>query len=73
MCEGLALTAHLSTVELEVTQAAAMRHLLHDRSNVEVLAGDWWQLERKVPFDLLFVDARPPKYGLADDLLTESL
>jgi predicted O-methyltransferase YrrM len=66
MADALAPTARLLTVELDATRARSVSSLVAGRSNVEVLEGDWTELERYGPFDLLFIDARPPKYDDAD-------
>jgi predicted O-methyltransferase YrrM len=67
MCEALAPTAGLVTVELEASQAESVRALLGERPNVTILSGDWRQLAAHAPFDLLFIDARPAKWEDAQD------
>jgi predicted O-methyltransferase YrrM len=67
MCEALAPTAGLVTVELEASQAEGVRALLGERPNVTILSGDWRRLAEHAPFDLLFIDVRPPKWEDASD------
>jgi predicted O-methyltransferase YrrM len=56
----LASAAHPSTtlvsIELDPARAAAARDLFADLPDVTVLTGDWAELERHGPFDLLALD-----------------
>lgn len=51
----------LFTVESDPERAAAVRELFAGDPDVQVLEGDWRELEAEAPFDLLYVDARPAK------------
>lgn len=61
MAYGLAPSAHLVTVELDVQAAQAAASLFHGQDNVQVIAGDWRELLFHGPFRLLFIDARDAK------------
>jgi predicted O-methyltransferase YrrM len=57
LASGLAAGASLTTVELDAQLAGAARELFIGRADVEVFAGDWFEvMPRLGPFDLLFFD-----------------
>lgn len=62
IASGLANTAKLTSVELDPDLAGVARGLFEDKSNVEVLAGDWLGVMPPVaPFDLVFSDGGGPQ------------
>ena len=79
IASGLADTARLTSVELDPNLADVARKLFEDKSNVEILTGDW--LERMpplAPFDLVFFDGggqqalKPENWQMIASLLKPS-
>lgn len=55
--------ATLLSVEIDPARTAAVRALLAERADVEVLAGDWQEVPAgEEPFDLLFMDVGVRRY-----------
>ena len=66
---GATPDARLVTVEREADRAAAVARLVADDPRATVLSGDWELIAARAPFDLLFVDAAPPKHRVPERVL----
>lgn len=66
---GATPDARLVTVEREADRAAAVARLFAGDPRVTVLSGDWELIAAHAPFDLLFVDAAPPKHRFPERVL----
>lgn len=61
--------ARLVTVEQDSQRAKAVEELLSAEQKATVLHGDWTEILRKGPFDLLFLDAKAAKEAPAETFL----
>ena len=68
LVSGCAPDTRLITVEREPARAVAASDLFADDARVTVLSGDWERIAEYAPFDLLFVDAAPPKHQHPDQI-----
>lgn len=62
LLSGCAPNSQLITVERQPARAAAVQAIFAADARVTVLSGDWELIVAHAPFDLLFVDAAPPKH-----------
>jgi predicted O-methyltransferase YrrM len=69
LLDGATPDARLVTVEREADRAGEVARLFADDPRVTVLSGDWELIAAHAPFDLLFVDAAPPKHSFPAQLL----
>ena len=69
LLSGCAPDARLTTVERDPDRAAAVRDMFATDARLTVLSGDWTLIAEHAPFDLLFVDAAPPKHQYPDRVL----
>jgi len=61
IASALEPTSELVTVELDETLARRSAGIFADLGNVNVVQGDWSEISRFAPFDLLFCDTVAPK------------
>lgn len=66
---GADTDARIVTVEREHARAEAVARLFADDPRLTVLSGDWSLIAAHGPFDLLFVDAAPPKHHVPERVL----
>jgi predicted O-methyltransferase YrrM len=66
---GASADARLVTVEREAARAESVARLFADDPRLTVLSGDWELIAAHAPFDLLFVDAAPPKHHFPERVL----
>lgn len=67
---GADTDARVVTVEREHARAESVARLFADDPRLTVLSGDWELIAAHGPFDLLFVDAAPPKHHVPERVLS---
>jgi len=69
LLRGANADARVVTVERDVARAESVKRLFADDPRLTVLSGDWEVIAGHGPFDLLFVDAAPPKHRVPERVL----
>lgn len=63
MASGVSLETPIVTIEIDAERAAATDEMFSLEKNIKVLNGDWKDLGRHGPFDLLFCDGGGKREG----------